>query len=61
MIRVAVLSSPIPIGWGQQPPLQLALHLPYALIGPICVGGALAGHGILTRALMLRPDQPQRG
>lgn len=54
VIRVALLSSPIPIGWGQQPPLLLALHLPYALIAPICVAGAMAGHIILTRAL-LRP------
>ncbi|HUG09566.1 MAG TPA: hypothetical protein VMM36_01060 [Opitutaceae bacterium] len=54
VIRVAALSSPIPIGWGQQPPLLLALHLPYALIGPVCVAGAIAGHIVLTRAL-LRP------
>lgn len=54
VIRVAALSSPLPIGWGQQPPLLLALHLPYALIAPVCVAGALAGHIVLTRAL-LRP------
>jgi hypothetical protein len=53
VIRVALLSSPIPIGWGQQPPLLLALHLPYALIAPVCVAGALAGHIVLTRALLL--------
>lgn len=52
VIRVAVLSSPLPFGWGQQPPLLLAFHLPYALIGPICVGGALFGHVVLTRALL---------
>lgn len=55
VIRVAVLSSPLPFGWGQQPPLLLALHLPYALIGPACVGGALFGHVVLTRALWTRP------
>jgi len=49
--RVAVLSSPLPFGWGQQPALLLAFHLPYALIGPVCVGGALFGHVVLTRAL----------
>jgi hypothetical protein len=54
VIRVALLSSPIPIGWGQDPPLLLALHLPYALIAPVCVAGAIAGHIVLTRAL-LRP------
>ena len=56
VIRVAALSSPLPIGWGQDPPLLLALHLPYALIAPVCVAAALAGHIVLTRAL-LRPKQ----
>jgi hypothetical protein len=54
VIRVAVLSSPVPFGWDVQPKLLLALHLPYMLIGPVCVGGALAGHVVLTRALMRR-------
>lgn len=54
VIRVAVMSSPLPFAWGQQPPLLLALHLPYALIGPVCVGGALFGHLVLTRALLRR-------
>jgi len=54
VIRVAVLSSPVPFGWGVQPPLQLAFHLPYAFIGPVCVGGALFGHIVLTRALWKR-------
>ena len=52
VIRVALFSSPVPFGWGQQPPLLLALHLPYAYIGPVCVGGALIGHIVLTRALL---------
>ena len=50
--RVATLSSPLPFGWGVQPPLTLVYSLPYAWIGPVCVGGALAGHVILTRALL---------
>jgi hypothetical protein len=54
VMRVAIMSSPFPFGWGQQPPLLLALHLPYALIGPVCVGGALFGHVVLTRALWKR-------
>lgn len=54
VMRVAVLSLPVPFGWGQQPPLLLAWHLPYALIGPVCVGGALFGHVVLTRALLRR-------
>jgi hypothetical protein len=50
--RVAVLSSPVPFGWQDvTPKLLLPYHLPYALIVPVCVGGALAGHVILTRAL----------
>lgn len=52
VIRVAILSSPVPFGWNSQPPLQLAFHLPYALIVPVCVGGALFGHVVLTRALL---------
>lgn len=56
VIRVAVLSSPLPFGWDVQPKLLLALHLPYALIGPVCVGGALAGHLVLTRALLPGAD-----
>jgi hypothetical protein len=54
VMRVAIMSSPFPFAWGQQPPLLLALYLPYALIGPICVGGALFGHVVLTRALWKR-------
>lgn len=51
--RVAMLSSPLPFAWeGIDPPLQLAMYMPYALIGPVCVAGALAGHVVLTRALL---------
>ena len=52
--RVAILSSPLPFAWRVEPPLLLAAHLPYALIVPVCVAGALLGHVVLTRAL-LRP------
>lgn len=52
VMRVAVLSSPLPFAWQVEPPLLLAFHLPYALILPVCVGGALIGHIILTRALL---------
>jgi hypothetical protein len=54
VFRVAVMSSPLPFGWGVTPPLLLALNLPYMLIGPVCVGGALTGHIVLTRALLAR-------
>ncbi|HZZ19301.1 MAG TPA: hypothetical protein VFE25_08030 [Opitutaceae bacterium] len=53
--RVAILSAPVPFGWKDvTPKLLLPFHLPYALIIPVCVGGALAGHVILTRALLAR-------
>jgi hypothetical protein len=53
--RVAVMSSPVPFGWQVQPPLLLAAHLPYAFIVPLAVGAALAGHVVLTRALLAGP------
>lgn len=60
VIGTAVKSSPLPFGWDVQPKLLLAFHLPYALIGPVCVGGALFGHLVLTRALWThRPARPQ--
>lgn len=51
VMRVALLSAPVPFGWNLEKPLLVALHLPYAFIGPVCVGGALFGHIVLTRAL----------
>lgn len=57
--RVAMLSSPLPFAWPEvEPPLQLAMYLPYALIGPVCVAGALAGHVVLTRALLFTRPRP---
>lgn len=51
--RVAMMSSPLPFAWTDvQPKLTLIAHLPYALIGPVCVGGAFAAHVILTRRLL---------
>lgn len=58
VMRVAVMSAPVPFGWGVTPPLLLAWYLPYALIGPVAVGGALAGHIILTRALVGTAARP---
>lgn len=60
-MRVAIMSSPLPFAWGPQPPpLLLALHLPYALIGPVCVGGALFGHVVLTRKRWQRSLKVER-
>ena len=53
--RVALLTSPLPFAWRVTPPLELASHLPYALIVPIAIGGALTGHIILTRNLQKAP------
>lgn len=55
VMRVALLSTPVPFGWDIEPKLLLAFHLPYAFIGPVCVGGALFGHLVLTRALWAKP------
>jgi hypothetical protein len=39
------------------PKLELIYHVPYALIIPVCIGGALIGHIALTRALVGRKRQ----
>jgi hypothetical protein len=52
VMRVAIMSSPLPFAWGLSNPLLLGGHLPYALIVPVCVAGALGGHVVLTRALI---------
>jgi hypothetical protein len=52
VMRVAVMSSPVSFGWPVVPKLELIFHVPYALIIPVCIGGALIGHIALTRALL---------
>jgi hypothetical protein len=52
VMRVAVLSSPVSFGWPITPKVELIYHVPYALIIPVCIGGALIGHIALTRALL---------
>lgn len=54
VLRVVILSSPLPFAWDLDRPLQLIFHMPYALIGIVCVWAAIVGHIVLTRAL-LRP------
>ncbi len=51
VMRVALYSSPIPFAWDIEPKLQLLTHFPYALIGPVAIGGALLGHVLLFRRL----------
>jgi hypothetical protein len=55
VMRVAILSSPVPFGWHLQSPLLVALYYPFVWIGPVCVGGALIGHILLTRRLLSYP------
>ncbi len=51
VLRVVVLSSPLPFAWPLANPLQLIAYLPYALIGPLFVGPALAWHLMTFRKL----------
>lgn len=55
VIRTAMMSSPLPFAWQTDPPLLLAMYLPYAFIAPVCVGGALTAHIILFRHLLQKP------
>ena len=53
VLRVALLSTPGPFfSYTDSAPLLLAFHFPTGWIVPVCVGGALAGHVVLTRALL---------
>lgn len=54
VLRVVVLSSPFPFGWGLERPLLLIMFFPYALIGPLFVAPALVGHLLSVRALLRR-------
>jgi hypothetical protein len=58
VLRVVVMSSPLPFAWEVDPPLLLIAHMPYALIGPVLVASALAGHIVLFRALWSVPNPP---
>lgn len=54
VVRVAVLSSPVPFAWQLDVPLQLLFYLPYAGIVPFCVGSALCLHVLTARKLLDR-------
>jgi hypothetical protein len=51
VLRVVVMSSPLPFAWPLENPLQLALYLPYALIIPLFVFPAWTIHLIIFRKL----------
>jgi hypothetical protein len=58
VIRVVLLSSPLPFAWNVEPKMQLILHVPYTLIGPACVGAALIAHLLVLRVFFrLQPFQ----
>lgn len=49
----AVLCSPVPMRrYMDGPALQLAFHVPWVWIVPVCVAGAMAGHVVLFRSLL---------
>lgn len=51
VLRVVIMSSPFPFSWPLENPIQLIAYMPYALIGPLFVGVAFAGHLIVFRKL----------
>jgi len=55
VMRIAIFSSPFPFAWPVEPPLQLGFHLPYALIVPLCIGGALFDHVVVIRKMLKSP------
>lgn len=54
VLRVVIMSSPFPFSWKLDNPIKLILYLPYAYIGPLFVGFALAFHIIAFRKLLNR-------
>lgn len=57
VIRVVVMSSPLPIAWPLERPLLLVAYFPYNLIGPLFVLPALVGHLLVFRKLKLRANK----
>lgn len=52
VLRVVIMSSPLPFAWQVENPIQLIAFFPYHLIGTVCVWAAAVGHIILTRNLL---------
>lgn len=52
LLRVVVMSSPLPFAWPLLNPLQLVMYFPYALIAPLFVSSTLFGHLVLFRKLL---------
>jgi hypothetical protein len=53
VVRVVVMSSPLPFAWQLDNPVMLVAYFPYCLIAPLCVMSALVGHLISFRAIVL--------
>ncbi|MEK2689681.1 hypothetical protein [Bdellovibrio sp. GT3] len=53
-VYVGLMSSPLPFAWEIEPKLLLLYQMPYFLLMPVCVGGGIAGHVILTKALLYK-------
>lgn len=52
VLRVVVMSSPLPFAWSLDEPLVLIAYFPYALIGPLFVLPALVAHIVTFRKLL---------
>ena len=51
VVRVVVMSSPLPFSWNLDRPLLLVAYFPYCLIGPLFVMPALIGHIVTYRKI----------
>ncbi len=52
VIRVVLMSSPLPFAWPLENPIQLLAYFPYHLVATVGVWLALVGHIVLTRKLL---------
>jgi hypothetical protein len=60
VLRVVVLSSPLPFAWQLERPLMLVAHFPYCLIVPLFVLPALVGHLLAFRRMLASSEEPIR-
>jgi hypothetical protein len=52
VMRVAIMSSPLPTGWDITPKLWVLAYFPYCLIVPVFVTSAFALHLLTFRKLL---------
>ncbi len=53
VIRVVVMSSPLPFAWELSNPLRLVSYFPYCLVGPLFVLPALVAHLLTYRKILV--------